>query len=114
MNSFGLVNVDGADFDLTNPVQYFDSSLGYGVTTSHLVPQSFIVNTDQNDGLHFKVRHNNHGMHQENNTVEIKGAIGDKISTKISVGYAVSSLENIGVGSSVNFNFFEGGTGNNH
>lgn len=108
VNSFGLVNVDGADFDLTNPVQYFDSSLGYGVTTSHLVPQSFIVNTDQNDGLHFKVRHNNHGMHQENNTVEIKGAIGDKISTKISVGYAVSSLENISVGSSVNFNFFEG------
>ena len=108
VNSFGLVNVDGADFDLTNPIQYFDSSLGYGVTTSHLVPQSFTVNTDQNDGLHFRVRHDNHGMHQENNIVEIDGAIGDKISTKINVGYAVSSLENISVGSSVNFNFFEG------
>ena len=108
VNSFSLTNISGEDFDLTNPIQYFDSSLGYGVTTSHLIPKSYNVNTDQNDGLHFRVLHNNHGMHQSNNTVEINGATGDKVSTKITVGFAASSFENISVGSSINFNFFEG------
>ena len=47
-------------------------------------------------------------MHAANNRVKITGVESDTVPSKITVGYAASSIENLSIGSSSNFNFFEG------
>ena len=108
VNALVLTNVTGQDFDTTNFIQRYDSSLGYGVTISPIVPSSVTVNNDQYDGTHFKVTHPNHGLHAANNKTTIAGVSGDSVPTKLTVGYAVSATGAISVGSSIGFNWFEG------
>jgi len=108
VNALVLTNVTGQDFDTTNFIQRYDSSLGYGVTISPIVPSSVTVNNDQYDGTHFKVTHPNHGLHAANNKTTIAGVSGDSVPTKLTVGYAVSATGAISVGSSTGFNWFEG------
>ena len=76
VNSLLLTNSKGT-FDTTNPIQYHDATLGYGVTVAGIIPSTVTTNTDQYDGLHFKVSHPNHGNHAANNTVKINGITGD-------------------------------------
>ena len=75
---------------------------------TNINPTAVTINNNEFDGTHFRVQQRNHGMHAANNTVRIVGAIGDQIPTTITVGYAASSIENISVGNSATFNFFEG------
>ena len=106
INSLLLGNSKGT-FDTSNPIQYFDASLGYGVTVTNIIPSTVTTNTDQFDGQHFKVSHPNHGMHADNNTVSIQGITGDSVPTKTTVAYGVSDTSVVSVASSLGFNFFE-------
>ena len=110
-NTLVLTNVTGQDFNTSDQIQYVPTAgagVGVGSTLFSVVPTTVTTNTDEYDGTHFKVYHKNHGMYADNNIVTINGVIGDTVATTISVGYAVSSIDNISVASSTNFNWFEG------
>ena len=110
-NSFKLTGCTGQDFNTSDQIQFVPTDgagAGIGSTMFGINPITMTVNTDEFDGTHFKVNHLNHGMHATNNRVQIRNVVGDTVPTKISVGYAASSIENISVGSSIGFNFFEG------
>ena len=111
INTFALTNVTGAPFNTSDQIQYVPTDgpgVGIGSTLFSIVPTTVTDNTDQFDGTYFKVNQANHGMHADNNLVKIEGASGDTVPTTIQVGYAVSSIENISIGNSTNFNMFEG------
>ena len=101
INALVLTNNTGT-FDTTNTIIS-------GITTLPLIiPSTVTTNTDQFDGTHFKVTHQNHGLHASNNTVTINGISGDSIATIITTPYIQSDTGVISIGSSVGFNFFEG------
>ena len=107
INSLLLGNSKGT-FDTSNEIQYYNPTLGYGVTVSNIIPATVTTNTDKFDGQHFRVSHPNHGMHADNNTVSINGISGDTVPTKTTVAYGVSDTSVVSVASSTGFNFFEG------
>jgi hypothetical protein len=111
INTLVLTNVTGQNFNTSDQIQYVPTAgagVGVGSTLFSVVPTTVTTNTDQYDGTYFKVSHRNHGMHADNNIVTITGVSGDTVPTTIQVGYAVSSIENISIASSTNFNIFEG------
>ena len=106
-----MTGCNGSDFNTSNQIQFVPTAgagAGIGSTVFGINPTSLDVNAKEFDGRHFRVNHANHSMHAGNNRVIIKNVEGDTIPTKITVGYGVSSIENISVGNSTNFNFFEG------
>ena len=100
-NALVLTNNTGT-FDTTNTI------ISGGTTLPNIIPATVTTNTDQYDGLHFKVTHPNHGHHSSNNTVSINGITGDSVPTKTTVAYGVSATSVVSVASSIGFNFFEG------
>jgi len=111
INTIILTNVTGQNFNTSDQIQYVPTEgagVGVGSTLFSIVPSIPTINTDQYDGTYFKVNHKDHGMYADNNIVTITGISGDTVPTTIQVGYAVSSIENISVASSTNFNIFEG------
>jgi len=100
-NALVLTNSKGT-FDTTNTL------ISDGTTLPNIKPSTVTTNTDQYDGLHFKVTHANHGNHAANNTVAIDGITGDSVPTKTTVAYGVSATSVVSVASSTGFNFFEG------
>ena len=100
-NALVLTNNTGT-FDTTNTI------ISGGTTLPSIIPATVTTNTDQYDGLHFKVNHANHGHHSTNNTVSIDGITGDSVPTKTTVAYGVSATSVVSVASSTGFNFFEG------
>lgn len=104
-NAFVLTNVTGT-FNETDPIQY--TVAGVGSTMPDRIPNRVTVNSGANDGKHFRVTHPAHGMQAANNRVIIDKVVGDTIPTKLTVGYASTTLENISVASTSNFNMFEG------
>jgi len=110
-NSLQLTGVTGQDFNTSELIQYVPGSgggVGVGSTLASIVPSSVTINGDEFDGKHIRVSHPNHGMHAFNNKVEIIRVHGDTVPTNITVGYGASSIANISVASSTNFNLFEG------
>ena len=102
-----LTGVTGQDFNTSELVQYVSSG-GSTETLTAITPTSVSINADEFDGKHIRVSHPNHGMHAFNNKVELTRIEGDTIPTNITVGYGASSIENISIASSANFNMFEG------
>jgi len=100
-NALVLTNSKGT-FDTTNTL------ISDGTTLPNIKASTVTTNTDQYDGLHFKVTHPNHGNHAANNTIAIDGITGDSVPTKLTVGYGVSATSVVSVASSTGFNFFEG------
>jgi hypothetical protein len=110
-NAMTLTNVTGSIFNTTDDIKYVPTAgagVGIGSTLTSRVPVSVVVNSDQYDGTHFRVSHRNHGLHAVNNVVKITGVQGTTIPTRITVGYAATSIVNISVADTTNFNFFEG------
>ena len=96
---------------LTNNTGTFDTSntiIVDGTTLPNIKPATVTTNTDQYDGLHFKISHPNHGNHAANNTVTIADITGDSIPTQTTVAYGISETSVVSVGNSAGFNFFEG------
>lgn len=110
-NSFKLTDVTGQDFIGSGDLKFVPTDgagAGIGSTMFGITASTVTINTDEHDGTHFRVQHFNHGMHAVNNRVKITGVESDTVPSKIIVGYAASSIENLSIGSSSNFNFFEG------
>ena len=106
-NALKLTGVTGQDFNTSELVQYVSSG-GSTETLAAITPTSVTINSDEFDGKHIRVTHPYHGMHAFNNKVELTRIEGDSIPTNITVGYGASSIENISIASSANFNMFEG------
>ena len=100
-NSLILTSCKGT-FDTTNTL------ISDGTTLPSIKPSAVTTNTDEYDGLHFRVTHPNHGNHAVNNKVDIDNITGDSVPTKLTVGYAQSVTTAVSVGSSTGFNWFEG------
>ena len=75
INDLVLDNVQG-DFEISNskPLQFISPSTG--ITTmvsvgfgSDVVISDFALNSLEEDGMHIKVNHKNHGMHERINKV---------------------------------------------
>ena len=89
-------------FNGTNMVALDGNTVGSAATVS-----SFDVDS-VSDGLHFKVNHRAHGMHNASNRVSIKGIQPDTPITTLTADYAKSSTSNISVVDSSSFSTFEG------
>jgi hypothetical protein len=108
-----LDNVQG-DFIVgaANTVMYTNSSgitteLNYGIpggVGGNVQISSVIV---ENDGLHIKVNHKNHGMYSNNNLVKISGVLPDIKPTKLNAPYASNSTGGISVVDASAFSTFE-------
>ena len=110
-NALKLTGVTGQDFNASELIQYVPSGgsgVGLGSTLASITLTSVTINSDEFDGKHIRVSHPNHGMHAFNNKVEMTRIEGDTIPTNITVGYGASSIQNISIASSANFNIFEG------
>ena len=107
-NALVLTGCSETNFDTTNLIQYYNSTLGYGVTLANITPNAVTVNADQYDGKHFKVTHSNHGHHAANNTVSLTNITGDSVPTKLTVGYGISATSTVSIASSTGFSWFEG------
>ena len=104
-------NVQG-DFALngtmtyTHPITGITTSLNTH-TTSGVASCRLEKITNVSDGLHFTVDHRNHGMHHEQNRVNITGVMSDVEPTKLSLQYGKNSTSTISVQSTDNFTTFE-------
>ena len=65
------------------------------------------INID-NDGTHFTVNHQNHGMYFSDNIVSISGVHPDVKPTKLTAEYSSTSTDQIAVGGATTFSTFEG------
>ena len=109
-NALKLTGVTGQDFNTSEQIQYVPSGgsgVGLGSTLASITPSTVTINGDEFDGKHIRVTHPNHGMHAFNNKVNLTRIEGDTIPTNITVGYGASSIQNISIGASANFNMFE-------
>ena len=77
----------------------FKDAVGVGNTIQNII-------TD-NDGLHIKVNHKNHGMYFSDNRVEISDVQSDIKPTKLSAEFAIGSTGEISVNDGTNFGTFE-------
>lgn len=103
-NSLILTSVSG------NIVQDSTSSLFYvgAGGTSALSGATVRYTRDLTDGLHFKVKHNNHGMYSRNNYVSINGMESDLRPSRLNSNYGASTTENMVLSSVGIFTSFEG------
>jgi hypothetical protein len=93
-----------------NTLQFFNSSgnlvqLNSG-SGGNITPISPII--IENDGLHFRVRHLNHGMHSTLNYVELSGVTPDVPPSKINSDLSSVFVGSLSVTNSGNFSTFEG------
>ena len=107
-----LDNVQG-DFltGVGNTIQFINNS---GVTTTlnydNMGVGPYIRPTDitvENDGLHIKINHKNHGMYDDSNTVTISGVAPDTKPTKLTSAYTADSTGALNVDSGSQFFTFE-------
>ena len=112
-NELVLDNVQG-DFEIssTKPLQFISPSAG--ITTmvsvgfgSDVVISDYALNSLEEDGMHIKVNHKNHGMHEGINRVVISNVLTDSKPTTLSAEYSNSSSAAIGIANTTGFETFE-------
>jgi hypothetical protein len=79
---------------------YLNSSLGGNVLIDDIVTE--------NDGLHIKVNHKNHGMYASNNYVRISGVESDIKPTRLVVDYSSDTVGSLSLEDASSFSIFEG------
>ena len=95
-----------------NTVMYVNSS-GIGTELNYGIPggvggdvQISTINVD-NDGLHIKVNHQNHGMYFGDNRVKISGVLPDVKPVKLTAPYSADSTASISISNGSPFENFE-------
>ena len=113
INELVLDDVQG-DFEIstTKPLQFISPSTG--ITTmvsvgfgSDVNISDYALNSLEEDGMHIKVNHKNHGMHQDINKVIISDVQSDTKLTTLSAEYSNSSSAAIGIANTSDFETFE-------
>lgn len=112
VNELVLDNVQGEfKIGIGNYIKYINNS---GITTelNYSIGGNVLIQNDglqtENDGLHIKINHRNHGMHSLGNAVKIMGVSSDISPTKILSIYPASSTSNLVLQDTTNFSTFEG------
>ena len=99
-------------FNNGSAILSIDGKTGIGTTVDGQIGSAATVSSFDVDpvfdGLHFKVNHRAHAMHNVSNRVSIKGIQPDTPITTLTADYAQSSLGNISVVDSSSFESFEG------
>jgi hypothetical protein len=99
-------------FNNGSAILSIDGKTGIGTTVDGQIGSAATVSSFDVDpvfdGLHFKVNHRAHAMHNVSNRVSIKGIQPDTPITTLTADYAQSSLGNISVVDSSSFETFEG------
>ena len=79
-----------------------------GAALNNGVPTAVETISPEKDGLHFHVKHRNHGMHAANNRVTISGAVGVTTTAKLNVEYAASATSAVEISDVSFLTSFEG------
>ena len=79
-----------------------------GAALNNGVPAAVNTVSPEKDGLHFHVKHRNHGMHAANNRVTISGAVGVTTTAKLNVEYPHNSTAAVEVSDVSFLTSFEG------
>ena len=79
-----------------------------GAALNNGVPAAVNTVSPEKDGLHFHVKHRNHGMHAANNRVTISGAVGVTTTAKLNVEYPHNSTAAVEVSTVSHLTSFEG------
>jgi len=79
-----------------------------GAALNNGVPAAVNTLSPDKDGLHFHVKHRNHGMHAANNRVTISGAVGVTTTAKLNVEYAASATSAVEISDVSFLSSFEG------
>jgi len=111
INELIIDDVQG-EFELNaaKPLQYISPA---GITTmvsdvgSDITISNFELASTEEDGLHIKVNHKNHGMHSDINRVIISGARADTKATSLTAEYTNSDSGAISIASTSEFQTFE-------
>jgi hypothetical protein len=104
-----LDNVQGNFLTGAGYTMMYTNSSGIVTTLNYsrggnVTPTSIVV---ENDGLHIKVNHKNHGMYAPENFVEIKGVLSDIVPTRLTAQYDATSTGPIAIQDPTNFGTFE-------
>ncbi len=101
----------------------FNTGVGIGNTIKFIKSDGSIIDVNQdeggnvtivaptvveNDGLHFRVRHLNHGMHSPLNYVQLSGVSPDTTSSRLTAQMSATFVGSLGITTSQNFSTFEG------
>ena len=112
VNELIVDNVQG-EFELNaaKPLQYISPSTGITTMVStvgtDITINDFELASAEEDGLHIKVNHKNHGMHSDINRVIISGVRPDSKATTLTAEYTNSDSGAISIASTVGFESFE-------
>ena len=112
-NEVILDNVQGnfvSGVGVGNSLYYFNSS-GISTQINSATGGNVTITAPiqiENDGLHFRVKHSNHGMHSDLNYVILKDVEPDTPSARLTAPVSNTSTSSIPVSSSTNFEKFEG------
>ena len=91
-------------------IQYINSS-GVTTTLNSAYGGNVLILNDgiqvENDGLHIRVNHKNHGMHAGENVAKISDVLSDVKPTRLLNDYSISSTANILIENSTDFSTFE-------
>ncbi len=79
-----------------------------GSALNNGVPAAVNTVSPDKDGLHFHVKHRNHGMHAANNRVTISGAVGVTTTALLKVEYPYNSTSAIEISDAAFLSSFEG------
>jgi len=104
-----LDNVQGNFITGAGYTMMYTNSAGIVTTLNYSVggdvsPSSIVV---ENDGLHIKVNHKNHGMYSPENYVEIKGVLSDIVPSRLTAELSATSTGQIAIQDPTNFGIFE-------
>ena len=112
VNELILDNVQG-EFELNaaKPLQFVSPTTGITTMTAvaggNVTIDDFELASLEEDGLHIKVNHKNHGMHATTNIVRIEGVKPDSKPTTITAEYTNSDSGAISIASTIGFETFE-------
>jgi len=112
----GLDTVYLSNIQGTNVANSFvkDGNVRYadGTTPTTLSGKTYysnlVVDGAPYDGKTLRISQFDHGMHSNSNTVQLKGIKSNVVSTELSSNLTSSEVDTISVGSTIQFNMFEG------
>jgi hypothetical protein len=110
VNQLIIDNVQGEfETGASKNLKYINS-LGITTTLNASFGGNILINQIivENDGLHIRVNHMNHGMYSNNNYVTLSNIESDIKPTKLTTGYASDSTGQISVDDAADFSTFEG------
>jgi len=107
LDTLYLSNIQGNTFTVGAGVSYYNNS-GTIVSMASTLIRTYNANSNEYSGNYLQVNHFNHAMHASNNKLVINGAESNIAPTTLSTKLESDEVSTISVGSTANFDTFEG------